>query len=142
MEIDNVFLNVEKENTDVLHLVNNKSVPSFSTLPDLIEAVFGGEYVTFNKDNKVQCYSSRRSLGDLYQLAKYYFPETTAKQVQLHLLKLIKEEKIRFWFCTDIDKRVYMRKGIWFSHYEGNGTPSKDEYGITTEILNQLENEI
>lgn len=51
-----------------------------------------------------ECHSARRSLEDLLGIANTYFPGTDEKS----LMSTLKELNMRFWFCGDIDKFVFM----------------------------------
>lgn len=59
----------------------------------------------YDKTGKLQCYgNSRRSLGDLYRLRIYYFPETNLKDFAFALWNL---NYFTTDYCYDIKKRVY-----------------------------------
>ncbi len=69
----------------------------------------------YTHNNKVQCCNGcRRSQGDLFLLARHYYPEITFEKVRSWLAELIKEGKISANFCRNINKRVfYIAKIIW-----------------------------
>ena len=82
----------------------------------------------------------RRSLGDIYKICKYYFPEITLKELmQLLYVDLIAIEGFRSSKCSQISKRV------WY-YYQGSSnvllnTNDDDEYGISVNtILTNLNN--
>lgn len=58
----------------------------------------------------------RRSCGDLYSLARYYFPGTTYAEVFRHLEGLYQKKQIGAFFCTDVKKRVYMNWDQGYRH--------------------------
>lgn len=60
----------------------------------------------------------RRSIGDIYLIAKYYFPDTTLSQViqYLHVKLPAKLRGFRCSYCTTINKRVY---------YYDSGSPNQ-----------------
>jgi hypothetical protein len=82
----------------------------------------------------------RRSLGDIYKICKYYFPEITLKELmQLLYVDLIAIEGFRSSKCSQIGKRV------WY-YYQGSSnvllnTGDTDEYSNSVNtILTNLNN--
>lgn len=80
-------------------------------------------------DKKVQTTSGRRrSVGDIYKICKYYYPNCTFKEVLTLLYKTLAvkfKEGFRFSYCNTIHKRVfYYEQGR--PNYVENST---DEYG-------------
>jgi hypothetical protein len=76
----------------------------------------------------------RRSLGDIYRICKYYFPEITLKELmQLLYIDLMAVEGFRSSKCGQIRKRVW-----YYSNGSSNGllnTGDTDEYGNTSEVV-------
>lgn len=82
----------------------------------------------------------RRSLGDVYMICKYYFPEITLKEVieQLYIeLPRIITRGYRSCKCGQIHKRVWYYQESENNAY--NNTSDQDEYSNTREwYLNNL----
>lgn len=95
----------------------------------------------FTDDKSVQTDTGRRrSLGDIYKISKYYYPDCTLIDV-LRLLYNVIPTKIRNGFRTSYCSTI--RKRVWyFSSGEDNGifnTNQPDEYGnITTFYTSKL----
>lgn len=82
----------------------------------------------------------RRSLGDIYKICKYYFPEITLKELmQLLYVDLMAMEGFRSSKCSQIRKRVW-----YYSNGSSNGllnTGDTDEYSNSVNtILTNLNN--
>lgn len=82
----------------------------------------------------------RRSLGDIYKICKYYFPEITLKELmQLLYVDLMSMEGFRSSKCSQIRKRVW-----YYSNGSSNGllnTGDTDEYSNSVNtILTNLNN--
>lgn len=61
-----------------------------------------------NLNDKLHCTSyRRRSLGDIYLICKYYFPNCTIEQVLKILIKLTTSHKIGSGYCVTIKKYVF-----------------------------------
>ncbi len=81
----------------------------------------------------------RRSLGDIYQLCRYYYNDVTLEEVQLCLAELHKEKKIGYFYCNSTKKRVYMSIEYYNTHhYNPTHYGSPDEWGITPANLSTL----
>ena len=137
---------------DPFHVIENKILTSFDgreirlqkTLKKRKETMiefFTKYFVEWNQSNsdKAKCtiwddnseiqttVGKRRSLGDIYMLAKYYYPKTTLKDV-IHMLyvDMVNLEHFRTSYCHTINKRV------WYIGTSPNGqydTEKADEYG-------------
>ena len=82
----------------------------------------------------------RRSLGDIYKICKYYFPEITLKELmKLLYVDLIAIAGFRSSKCSQIRKRVW-----YYSNGSSNGllnTGDTDEYSNSVNtILTNLNN--
>lgn len=65
-----------------------------------------------------QCNHARRSFGDLYIIATTYFPATTKQELAYILLNKI--ERLRAFYCKNIDRIVFIRDGNEYStHHLG-----------------------
>ncbi len=65
-------------------------------------------YNTVNKKNKVICATGRRrSLGDIYLICKYYYPNCTIIEVFKELIALLNLGNINTQKCSDIRKYVF-----------------------------------
>ena len=69
----------------------------------------------------------RRSIGDIYWIMLYYYPEAHLKDVFKAIHKLIKDGEIGTFFCNDIRKRVYRHDITGFIPVQ---TDLLDEYGL------------
>ena len=57
---------------------------------------------------RVQCFSGkRRSLGDIYLICKYYYPNCRIEEVLTILINLLQERKIYGSYCSTINKYVF-----------------------------------
>lgn len=84
------------------------------------------EFETIWSDTKTQQTSSgrRRSLGDIFMICKYYYPNITLLEV---VKWLYSKPYFKGQFCSDIEKRV------WKMHYDVmHHEDMKDEYGNLT----------
>lgn len=119
----------EKQLTDKYHLRGYKHNTNLS-IEKFIENFinkYRNIYNTYNK-NSIQCgIGRRRSLGDIYQIIKYYYPNISLLEVKNILTNLCVNNKINTNVCYDINKRVYftnsMNLGILRSEF-------KDEFGM------------
>lgn len=70
----------------------------------------------------------RRSLGDVYKICKYYFPNCTLSEVVDCLYNKLFDEDPAFnsSICNDIKKRVFFLNSYSNKHYEEQAI---DEYG-------------
>ena len=84
-----------------------------NSLKDLIDLLYSGELgrtilasETYSDEacTVKECRPARRSFEDLLRIAKTYFPDTDEKD----LMSTLKELEMRFWFCGDIEKFVFM----------------------------------
>ncbi len=60
----------------------------------------------------------RRSLGDIYRICKYYYPNITLLQVLKVLIDLLNSRKIGTCFCGTIRKQVYYTNNM--EQYDGS----------------------
>lgn len=94
--------------------------------------VYNAEKATIYVDTKVVQTTTgrRRSLGDIYQLCKYYFPECTLKQVLTLLYTTLPahyNRGFRTSYCSTIHKRVwYYEAGSATHEYDST---TNDEFG-------------
>ena len=80
-----------------------------------------GTYYTMDSNTYMSsCDPSRnRSLGDLYRLALYYFPDANIVSIAIKLTELAKNKEIAVCTCGDIHKSVfaqYSGSSINYSH--------------------------
>lgn len=66
----------------------------------------------YKKDKSIQTPANkRRSLGDIYMICKYYYPNISVKDViyelYIGLREDVKIEKLRTSYCSMINKRVW-----------------------------------
>lgn len=79
------------------------------------------------KTSRVQCSTNRRrSGGDIFRTAKYYFPNCTLEQVLTILDDISGEDNICSSICYGIYKRVY-RHDTWSAFVADRQV--KDEFG-------------
>lgn len=74
----------------------------------------------------------RRSLGDIYKLCKYYYPNITLKEILVFLYKTLPAKLnpgFRTSYCTTIKKRVWYYSAISTNLVHNAST--NDEYGHT-----------
>ena len=68
---------------------------------------FNNNYSTY-QDGKLICNKDRRrSLGDIFLICKYYYPEVTMQRVLIELLKLLNNRYIAGSYCNTIHKYVF-----------------------------------
>lgn len=116
----------------LLHLIDEYTGKKYKcrckTLKSFISSFFNYlnyYYVTY-RDTEYYCDSDRnRSLGDVFRICKYYFPDCTLKEVT----ETVWNSNINTLYCNDILKRVY------FSNARGTtnlilNTDTRDEFGI------------
>lgn len=99
-----------------------------------------GDHYTM-KDDKIQCiYGKNRSLGDIWCIARSYFPDLKFIDLYYAVIKLNKEHILSIFRCPDIMKRVvvpYRRYGM--REYDIIADFHQfDEYDITYEMLNLI----
>lgn len=82
------------------------------------------KFDTMYLNNRLQCRrGSFRSLGDIFRICKYYYPDTTFTEVRRLLLKTM---EMRGHFCSEVEKRVYSTQYGWKSLSIGD----IDEFGF------------
>ena len=104
------------------------------TLGEFLKEIFqlSKKYNTVTNNNFVNStvcvtFCSNRSLGDIFLLAKYYFPNTTLKEVRETLLST---PKLVGWYCLTINDFVYnVVKLAKYDQYELN--TEYDRFGWT-----------
>lgn len=86
-----------------------KETKGATNLKDLLESnEYSNKffYTYFDKEcTKLQCHIARRSVGDLYRIAKTYFPYMTLKEI----LKVLMENYNCF-FCSTIGQLVFVNE--------------------------------
>ena len=92
---------------------------------------YGAQFNTFHGDT-LQCMKSkRRSQGDLWLIARTYYPDVTLQQVRQALLS-IPQSWISMSYCSQVKKQVFRVEHPNNSSYHwGNGNSGVDEYGWT-----------
>jgi hypothetical protein len=86
-----------------------------------MHTIYGNGVVQTNK-------GKRRSITDIYNICRYYFPRITLTHIYSHLLKLISEGKVLSAICSETKMRVYRgTSGGEYSYF--NGDPV-DEYQV------------
>ena len=69
----------------------------------------------YTSSNILQCGShKRRSVGDIYNILRFYVPNVRLQDIYNSLIELLKSQYIETLVCNDIYKRVY-RKEIYHS---------------------------
>ena len=85
----------------------------------------------------IQCHrGARRSQGDLYLIARYYYPELTFKEFREILFDIVSNDYYNTSYCGTINKRVFWRnsfKGIWYMNMI-DSEDIMDELGFLLEI--------
>lgn len=84
---------------------------SFGNVYNLIEYLFyfNNKCNTYYKNGSIQCDSKRRrSLGDIYCIAKEYFPNTTPLEI-LYIFIYLSEHNsnLKFSYCHTVEKLVF-----------------------------------
>jgi len=87
----------------------------------------------------IQCYrhNFRRSQGDLFRIAKYYYPNITFKKFRAALFKLTSEYKVQTSYCRDIHKRVFcttMRRNPTRKYTSIFDSTTEDELGLNLKV--------
>lgn len=85
-------------------------------------------------DNQsTQCKGGKfRSIGDMYAICKYYYPDCTLLQVRSLIHELVKEKILTSWICSTINKRVFWNNTFeipTMTNGDVNGYPYPDEFG-------------
>jgi hypothetical protein len=89
---DYVFDNTLSLSDFILHFIN----------------VLNKKFTTFNEEGKVLSrIGGHRSLGDIYQICKTYFPNASLQEVLDILNNYWNDGKIKTMYCGTIEKRVY-----------------------------------
>lgn len=106
----------ELNNMSKLHLIDrwtqhNTEISTRNSLYDFLWYFFN-EYnkrsYTVDDTNTVQCaFNKRRSLGDIYRICRYYYPDITLEQVLKTLISLINSRDIGASRCSTIHKYVF-----------------------------------
>lgn len=104
------------------------------------------------KLNGITCAAGKnRSMGDMFRVVKYYYPEFTLKDLIRLMYKDMETEfdnddliSTNAWFstlyCNDINKRVYYKKQFNVSYI--NSADDFDEYDLDINDYVNLANEI
>lgn len=105
-------------------------------------------------NGRIQCLDyHHRSLTDIYNVAKSYYPDCSVDQVFYHLARLCWKGYCIGNYCSEIQKPVFYPKSIYDGEYDGNimmdyfpkGTQSREVaeklLEIQEEHKNQWENE-
>lgn len=81
----------------------------------------------------------RRSIGDIFQICQYYFPDCTIKEVSDILLNKLPDtvSNFRTSYCNMIHKRVFY-KGEEDQETGQFDEEDEDEYGMTLEDWEEL----
>jgi len=70
--------------------------------------IYRNNYFTLDSKGRYHCSTyRRRSVGDIYLICKYYYPDCTLEQVLTHLIEWLKMEKIYGGWCSTINKFVF-----------------------------------
>ncbi len=92
--------------------------------------IYWTKYVSSNKNQCApSCY---RSVGDLYMLCLYYYPELTVDEF---LDELVEAEHLGCSYCYDVKKRVFS----YGAYYDDK---RRDENGLSSEFYDNLKNGI
>lgn len=81
-------------------------------------------YVDQNNTVQTEC-GKRRSLGDMYRIVQYYYPNLTLKEFAKFMFVDILQHGVRSNYCNQINKRVWYDFGQ--AHHVD--VPFADEYG-------------
>ena len=81
-------------------------------------------YATLYLNNKLQCPKGKdRSLGDIFRIAKYYYPSCSFIEVRRLILK---NRNMAGHYCRNINRRIYAILPGWNKY----GIGSRDEFGF------------
>jgi hypothetical protein len=104
------------------------------TLEQFITTFIKKKYNTiYKKNKKEQCYSGAyRSMGDIYNLCREYYPDVKVEQVMKCLVNMYKKGEVFSFYCPNIRKRVF--RPITSSYPIGNLNIHKefDENGLNS----------
>jgi hypothetical protein len=79
----------------------------------------------------------RRSLGDIYSICKYYYPNITLEEIIKILINNINTKSgWRTSYCSQTNMRMYYYTSLKENGYIDKGT--KDEFGLTYEQYTQI----
>lgn len=135
-QIEKLILNeFSKENIRLEKLLKKRKEPIDEFLVNFFTKNNNDKKTIFVKSKEVYTdVKKRRSLGDIYMLCKYYYPDTTLKEVVDLLYKILPERIPRFRssMCNMIKKRVFYQGSLdQSSHFYNHSTP--DEFNMTIE---------
>lgn len=99
-----IYIENFKNEDNIYHfLQNNYAQPTYDVVGKFC-ATFKDEACT-----DLECKPARRSLEDLFDIVRTYYPYATVKDVAEALFKMNDEEAITCLFCYDIKKIVFYR---------------------------------
>ena len=94
----------------------------------------------YEENDYQQCYSyAARSMGDMYHITKYYFPELTFEEFYVFFYtQYIKDPNCKGHYCGDVKRRVFNNRPYW----NLESTHAKDEFGMIIEDHKELANSL
>ena len=135
-KIEKIILNeFSNENIRLEKLLKKRKEPIDEFLVNFFTKNNNDKKTIFVKSKEVYTdVKKRRSLSDIYMICKYYYPETTLKEVVDLLHKVLPQRVPRFRssMCNMIKKRVFYQGSLeQSSHFYNYSTP--DEFDMTIE---------
>jgi len=109
------FINISQE--DFIKMLDKKSEKNVLNILKIFFSINNNKYTMYLNDTPQCNPSRRRSIGDIFLIVTYYFPEITLKELFQGLFNLMKEKYITSDYCTQIKKRVYYRSNFNFIEY-------------------------
>lgn len=95
-------------NLDTLPTIKFKDC-SYSNIDDILKKILNNNYTIdnstyYSKNNRKQCNQfSSRGIADIYRLCKYYFPETTLKEV----VDSLQKRTLNYGYCFTTNQDVF-----------------------------------
>ncbi len=84
---------------------------------------------TIYEDGKHQCGKDKnRSLADIYNTARSYFPRLTLQKLMSTIVELQKENKTKVLYCPLIKKRVFFKKSYNWNGWGEKGSSHSKYY--------------
>jgi len=106
-----------------------------TTLKEFIKTFIYKEYRTiYKKNKKEQCRSGAyRSMGDIYNLCREYYPNIKVEEVMKCLVDMYKNGKTASFYCSNIRKRVFCPTNSTVPCGSFQIFKKFDENGLTTD---------
>ena len=85
----------------------------------------------YSSTGNIQCRKRHsRSQGDLFLIARYYYPDITFEKVRSELFNIVDAGRASTLFCSDINKRVFYSRAYLYGDEYGEDMIYNDEYGL------------